>query len=229
MLPADPALAALMAQLERTFPVLPGEDEGTMPSPVRHIPWSVAERAYVTYSARHGFSQSLERLGERGGLSAGELDVYAPGWREEVSEIALLRAALSTAQQAAEEAASRLLDARKACLCAYCGHKEIYISVEPDEVRRVRARMMAHDAVCPDNPIVAALTTAQKENAALRENLEALQIAESHYRALHDLHGDGTALVGRAWDLLRRAGDAARALRSSAPALATPDPKGGTG
>lgn len=48
------------------------------------IPWSVAERAYVSYVARYGKSQTIERLAERGGFSEGELDALAPGWRAQV-------------------------------------------------------------------------------------------------------------------------------------------------
>ena len=43
------------------------------------------------------------------------------------------------------------------------------------------------------------------------EALDALEIAERAYRAQHDLLGDDSPAAGRAWDSLRRAGDAARA------------------
>lgn len=52
------------------------------------------------------------------------------------------------------------------------------------------------------------------------EALHALEQAEMTYRAAHDLFGDGSRECGRAWDLMRRAGDAARA------ALSSPDSKG---
>lgn len=57
----------------------------------RMIPWSVAERAYEVYSKRYGTGQSLERLAQRGGFGACELDDMIPGWREEVEEIFILR------------------------------------------------------------------------------------------------------------------------------------------
>ena len=47
--------------------------------------------------------------------------------------------------------------------------------------------------------------------------LTRLADAEQHYRLMHDLHGDGDMRAGRAWDLMRRAGDQARdALRAMA-------------
>jgi hypothetical protein len=45
----------------------------------------------------------------------------------------------------------------------------------------------------------------------LRESLDDLQRAEAAYRKAHDLHGDADRYTGRMWDLMRRAGDKARA------------------
>lgn len=46
--------------------------------------------------------------------------------------------------------------------------------------------------------------------------LEQLHLAECAYRQAHDLHGDGSAKAGRAWDLMRRASqEAATALQSA--------------
>lgn len=44
----------------------------------------------------------------------------------------------------------------------------------------------------------------------LIEALQNLATAESEYRKLHDLHGDDDMRTGRAWDWMRRKGDAAR-------------------
>lgn len=60
------------------------------------IPWSVAEKAYGVYSDRYGRDQSLERLAERGGFGAEEMDMFHPGWRDEVSEIVALRERVAT-------------------------------------------------------------------------------------------------------------------------------------
>lgn len=83
----------MMADEERTVPVLYGSGYKGPGGPLR-IPWSIAEKAYSVYSSRYGTGQSLERLYERGGFYAEELDEYAPGWREETSEIARLKAEL---------------------------------------------------------------------------------------------------------------------------------------
>lgn len=59
------------------------------------------------------------------------------------------------------------------------------------------------------------------EGVGLREALDRLAKAEETYRQTHDLHGDGHIFTGRAWDVLRRAGNAARdALRSTPTANA---------
>lgn len=80
----------------KTFPIQTSRLDKN-PSPTTRIPWSIAERAYASYAARYGHDQSLERLAERGGFSTGEMDMFAPGWREEVSEIARLRTQLAKA------------------------------------------------------------------------------------------------------------------------------------
>ena len=46
------------------------------------ISWSVAELAYSVYAARYGDAQSLERMAERGGFHAVEMDDLLPDWRE---------------------------------------------------------------------------------------------------------------------------------------------------
>lgn len=63
----------------------------------------------------------------------------------------------------------------------------------------------------------------------LRFALLELCNAEAEYRKAHDLHGDGSPAAGRAWDLMRRAGDRARDLlgvtgRPVRPATAGPVP-----
>lgn len=76
----------------RTFPIQANAFERPRPAPhPLSIPWSVAELAYSEYAKRHGSDQSLERLAQRGGFGAGEMDTLLPGWREMVSEAAALR------------------------------------------------------------------------------------------------------------------------------------------
>ena len=62
---------------KRRFPVQKG---GT-------IPWALAEAAYRVYSAKYGKDQSLERLAERGGFHASEMDIFVPDWRAKALEI----------------------------------------------------------------------------------------------------------------------------------------------
>lgn len=53
---------------------------------------------------------------------------------------------------------------------------------------------------------------------ALVNALDILQMREAAYRSAHDLHGDGSAKAGFAWDAMRRSGDNARTiLAGSAP------------
>ena len=54
---------------ERPFPIQQSEP----------VPWSYAERAYRTYSARFGIQQSLERLAERGGFGLEEFSCLYVG------------------------------------------------------------------------------------------------------------------------------------------------------
>jgi hypothetical protein len=49
-----------------------------------------------------------------------------------------------------------------------------------------------------------------REHQVMREALNLLADAERSYRKAHDLHGDGSRESGRAWDMMRRAGDHAR-------------------
>lgn len=81
----DAAAIARRAGVGRRFPIQ-GDVRwsplrpGTRPPGT--VPWGVAELAYAAYVARFGRSQSLERLAERGGFGHGEMDLFAPGWRD---------------------------------------------------------------------------------------------------------------------------------------------------
>lgn len=62
------------------------------------IPWSMHLRAYDAYCKRYGPQQALidlEGRNCRGGFGVGELDMFIPGWRDELSEIKKLAADLS--------------------------------------------------------------------------------------------------------------------------------------
>lgn len=68
---------------EKLFPVMADKGYKDTTTP-RQIPWSMAERAYESYVRAYGRIQSLERIAARGGFWSGELDVYIPGWRDEM-------------------------------------------------------------------------------------------------------------------------------------------------
>lgn len=58
------------------------------------IPWSMHLRAYDAYCKKHGPQKALidlEGRGCRGGFGVGELDMFIPGWRDELSELHRLR------------------------------------------------------------------------------------------------------------------------------------------
>lgn len=55
------------------------------------IPWEMHLNAWDAYAKKWGRSQTAERMHERGGFSAGELDVLIPGWREDLSIITKLQ------------------------------------------------------------------------------------------------------------------------------------------
>ena len=64
------------------------------------IPWSLHLKAYNAYCKKYGPQEALVNLEGRncrGGFSTSELDVFIPGWREELSELHRLRAALDKA------------------------------------------------------------------------------------------------------------------------------------
>ncbi len=76
---------------DKTFPIQKGyAGDKAAPGPLR-IPWSIAEIAYCAYARMYGTGQSLERLAERGGFGLEEMDALYPQWRNEVSEIAVLK------------------------------------------------------------------------------------------------------------------------------------------
>jgi len=62
------------------FPIMASYAKGVTADPPLWIPWPMAELAYDVYSSRFGTSQTLERLAERGGFGAGEMDALLPGW-----------------------------------------------------------------------------------------------------------------------------------------------------
>jgi hypothetical protein len=69
------------------------------------IPWSMHVRAYDAYAKRWGAQPALldlEGRNCRGGFGTEELDLFIPGWREELSELTTLKAKLRAALDALE-------------------------------------------------------------------------------------------------------------------------------
>ena len=63
----------------KQFPVIP-DTLSLEPHPTS-IPWEIADLAYSAYMRKYGKKQPLERIAERGGFYASELDSLLPGWR----------------------------------------------------------------------------------------------------------------------------------------------------
>jgi hypothetical protein len=74
-----------------------------------------------------------------------------------------------------------------------------------------------------------AISTLLKERDALRNHVDDLQQAEFEYRLMHDRYGAGASATGRAWDLMKRAGDKARAALSTTRAVIGECPECGSG
>lgn len=86
---------------ERMFPL---QTSSTVPVGPLSIPWSVAGKAYSAYVLRHGRSQSMERIAERGGFGWCEMDRLYPAWRAEVDEVVRLRSELALTKRKLEDA-----------------------------------------------------------------------------------------------------------------------------
>jgi hypothetical protein len=97
--PKDDWLVERLNAAEVKIERLTRENETEKRAPVQGysagIPWSMHLRAYDVYCKRYGKQDALINLEGRncrGGFHVGELDEFVPGWREELSEFAKLRA-----------------------------------------------------------------------------------------------------------------------------------------
>ena len=115
---------------QRTFPIQCSYEKGVKPHPMQ-IPWSVAELAYSSYAARYGTSQSLERLGQRGGFGPGEMDMLLPDWRERCDEINSLLSTITSLQSRLEESE------------AVIGQLNIFLNSERSTVELYKSRLEA--------------------------------------------------------------------------------------
>lgn len=72
------------------------------------FPWYIAEKAYAKYVELYGRGQSLETLAQRGGFYQQELDALTPGWRNEVSELEVLKKEKASLEATIDDLRARL-------------------------------------------------------------------------------------------------------------------------
>lgn len=77
------------------------------------IPWSMHLRAYEAYSNKYSPQQALIEGGCCGGFGTGELDMFIPGWRDELNGRTAMREALDAFRAGTGDSAS-LADAVEA-------------------------------------------------------------------------------------------------------------------
>lgn len=86
---------ACSARVRAKYPEFPlqvtRDNTKVKPGPLS-VPWPVAEKAWAAYAQQYGTGQSVERLAERGGFDWCEMDMFHPGWREEVDPFRRLEA-----------------------------------------------------------------------------------------------------------------------------------------
>jgi hypothetical protein len=63
---------------------------------VQGIPWDMHLEAYNAYCKKYGAQQALIEGGCRGGFGVGELDMFIPGWRENLSLVGKLNAEIES-------------------------------------------------------------------------------------------------------------------------------------
>lgn len=144
----------IAAKIEARFPIMTSQD--AKPHPMS-VPWSIAELAYSVYAERYGASQSLERLAERGGFGACEMDMFLPDWRERCSEIQALAAEVK-----------RLTDAMEFIGVTFEGDD---LKIQPSRKAKWARAQLAMDNVRIEN-LESEAKRLTDENARLREGLE---------------------------------------------------------
>jgi hypothetical protein len=91
----------------------PGEKLAPVQGYQPGIPWSMHLRAYDAYCKRYGPQKALIEGWCRGGFATGELDMFIPGWREEVAVLSQLQAALHAAEAREEKLREAAIDMDK--------------------------------------------------------------------------------------------------------------------
>lgn len=97
------ARSALTAAEQRgKADVVPSERLAPVQGYTPGIPWSMHLRAYDVYCKKFRSQPALIEGGCRGGFGVGELDMFIPGWREELSELHQLRKEVAAARAEGE-------------------------------------------------------------------------------------------------------------------------------
>jgi hypothetical protein len=82
------------------------------------IPWSMHLRAYDAYCKRYGPQKGLIEGWCRGGFGTGELDMFIPGWREEISVLGQLKAEVAELRKVLTACRDSARDLRTLYECA---------------------------------------------------------------------------------------------------------------
>lgn len=80
-------IAALRERAETAEAALVERKRAPVQGFAEGIPWKMHLRAYDAYSKRYRAQPAMIEGGCRGGFSVNELDMFIPGWREELSPI----------------------------------------------------------------------------------------------------------------------------------------------
>lgn len=100
------------------------------------IPWSMHLRAYDVYRKKYGDQRALIEGDCRGGFGTGELDMFIPSWRDELSEMVALRERvqeLTESRNLLDEIALVLETAGYVHMCNPAGIRSLIAEIErPD-------------------------------------------------------------------------------------------------
>jgi len=83
-----------VAKLKKETPPKMAPVQGYAPG----IPWELHLKAYAVYCERYGPQKAMIEGWCRGGFGASELDMFIPGWRDEVDPINQMKRSLTTAR-----------------------------------------------------------------------------------------------------------------------------------
>lgn len=120
------------AHYQKNFPIIPdrSRDSTIAPHPIE-VPWYIAELAYSVYVRHGGGDQSLEKLAERGGFGAAEMDQFLPDWRERVAKF--MGSEEETCTHYWEDLPRESSSVEHDQVCSKCGLERDLQPMEPEE------------------------------------------------------------------------------------------------